>query len=213
MNAEKETYIQKTFFQTGAPPFAASLPFLIVSMYCLLSKKSLPLAALLLVIGLVLIALGMVHMKKLKSIISLVCVVLLILSAAAFSISVKQWSKILPASSYEDQGVRLFKPYNVLPVQVQNSGAIGRDRRTNPSKTVYMVYYQATDGSGYQWSDETLTQSMGQEIVNAGQTVERRVLRIPEEGTYITVEPSQTAESYTASLRERYNLMCGFAVI
>lgn len=152
-------------------------------------------------------------MKKLKSIISLVCVVLLILSVAAFSISVKQWSKILPASSYEDQGVRLFKPYNVLPVQVQNSGAIGRDRRTNPSKTVYMVYYRATDGSGYQWSDETLTQSMGQEIVNAGQTVERRVLRIPEEGTYITVEPSQTAESYTASLRERYNLMCGFAVI
>lgn len=49
MNTEKETYIQKTFFQTGAPPFAASLPFLIVSMYCLLSKKPLLWAVLLLV--------------------------------------------------------------------------------------------------------------------------------------------------------------------
>jgi hypothetical protein len=64
MNTEKETYIQKTFFQTGAPPFAASLPFLIVSMYCLLSKKPLLWAVLLLVIGLLLIALGIKKAKQ-----------------------------------------------------------------------------------------------------------------------------------------------------
>jgi hypothetical protein len=34
--------------------------------------------------------------------------------------------------------------------------------------------------------------------------VERRVLGIPDHRTYITVEPEQTAASYTAGLRLRY---------
>ena len=34
--------------------------------------------------------------------------------------------------------------------------------------------------------------------------MERRVLRIPADGTYITVEPDQTAGSYTEGLRQKY---------
>ena len=42
-----------------------------------------------------------------------------------------------------------------------------------------------------------------------GIPVTRRVLSIPSDRTYITVEPDQTAESYTAGLRQKYVLKSG----
>ena len=54
---------------------------------------------------------------------------------------------------------------------------------------------------------------MGQAVVDSETTVERRVLSIPSRGTYITVEPNQTAESYTAGLRQKcINILCLSAV-
>ena len=76
----------------------------------------------------------------------------------------------------------------------------------NLTKTVYMVYYRATDGSGYQWTDRAITWELGQETVKDGVLVTRRVLSIPSDRTYITVEPDQTAESYNAGLRQKYVL-------
>ena len=143
-------------------------------------------------------------MQKLKSIVFVAGVLLLILAAAMGYLSIKYLSAILPADSYEDKGVYIFSPYQVLPVQVQNTGASGRDRRMNPTKTAYMVYYRDTSGSGYQWSEQALTRELGQEIVDAGAAVERRVLAIPADRSYITVEPGQTAERYTAGLRQKY---------
>ena len=143
-------------------------------------------------------------MAKLKSIVFVAGVMLLILSAAMGYLSIKYLSAILPADNYEDKGVYTFSPYQVLPVQVQNTGASGCDRRMNPTKTAYMVYYRDTSGSGYQWSEQALTCELGQEIVDAGAAVERRVLAIPADRSYITVEPGQTAESYTAGLRQKY---------
>ena len=143
-------------------------------------------------------------MPKLKSIVFVAGLMLLLLAAAMGYLSIKYLSAIAPADSYEDKGVYTFSPYQVLPVQVQNTGASGRDRRMNPTKTVYMVYYRATDGSGYQWTDRAITRELGQEIVDAGAAVERRVLSIPADSSYITVEPGQTAGSYTAGLRQKY---------
>ena len=143
-------------------------------------------------------------MGKLKSIIFVVGIMLLILAAAMGYLSFRYLSAILPADSYEDKGVYTFSPYQVLPVQVQNTGASGRDRRMNPTKTAYMVYYQDISESGYQWSEQALTRELGQKIVDAGTIVERRVLSIPADGSYITVEPGQTAESYSAGLRQKY---------
>ena len=40
--------------------------------------------------------------------------------------------------------------------------------------------------------------------MDAGAAVERRVLSVPADRSYITVEPGQTAESYTAGLRQKY---------
>ena len=138
-------------------------------------------------------------MQKLKSIVFVAGVMLLILAAAVGYLSIKYLAAILPADSYEDKGVYTFSPYQVLPVQVQNTGASGRDRRMNPTKTVYMVYYQDTSGSGYQWRQQALTRERGQEIVDAGAAVERRVLAIPADRSYITVELGQTA-----GLRQKY---------
>lgn len=152
-------------------------------------------------------------MRRLKVIIPVAGILLLILSAASLYVAMRDISKVRPAEDYEDQGVRSFAPYAVYPVQVQSTGAGGRDRRMNPTKTVYMIYYLATDGSGYKWSDEALTRDLGEEVVEAGQTVNRRVLRIPSDGTYITVEPGQTAGNYAESLRGRYTRIVGLSTL
>ena len=152
-------------------------------------------------------------MRKLKTIIPVAGILLLILSAASLYVAMQALSDIRPAEDYEDIGVLTFQPYDVLPIQVQNTGASSRDRRMNPTKTVYMVYYRATDGSGYKWSDEALTRDLGKDIVEAGETVQRRVLRIPADGTYITVEPEQTAGSYTEGLRGKYTRIVGLSTL
>ena len=150
-------------------------------------------------------------MRKLKTIIPVAGILLLILSAASLYVAMQALSDIRPAEDYEDIGVLTFQPYDVLPVQVQNTGASSRDRRMNPTKTVYMIYYRATDGSGYKWSNEAFSKDHGQRVVEAGETVERRVLRIPADGTYITVEPEQSAGSYTAGLRQKYTTIFALA--
>ena len=143
-------------------------------------------------------------MQKLKFIPFSAGVMLFVLSAVTIYLSIQELSDIRPAGDYEDQGVYTFLPYDVQSVQVKNTSASSRDRRMNPTKTAYMVYYRDTSGSGYQWSQQALTRELGQEIVDAGAAVERRVLSVPADRSYITVEPGQTAESYTAGLRQKY---------
>ena len=143
-------------------------------------------------------------MKNLKKIVFVGGVLLLILTAMIGYLSIKNLSGIRSADCYEDKGVYTFSPYQVLPVQVKNTGASGRYRRMNPTKTVYMVYYRTTDGSGYQWSEQALTRDLGQKTVEGGVCITRRVLSIPSDRSYITVEPEKTAESYTAGLRQKY---------
>ncbi len=145
-------------------------------------------------------------MEKVKSVGFVAGLMLLILAAVMIYLSAKGLFTIPSANSYQDNGTHTFEPYQVLPVQVQNTSAYSRDRRMNPTKTVYMVYYRATDGSGYQWINQAITRELGQKTVEEGVPVTRRVLSIPSDRTYITVEPDQTAESYTAGLRQKYVL-------
>ena len=145
-------------------------------------------------------------MVRIKSIGFVAGLILLILASVMIYLSAKGLLTIPSANSYQDNGTHTFEPYQVLPIQVQNTSAYSRDRRMNPTKTVYMVYYRATDGSGYQWTDQAITRELGQETVKEGVPVTRRVLSIPSDRTYITVEPEQTAGSYTAGLRQKYVL-------
>ena len=143
-------------------------------------------------------------MAKLKSIVFVAGVMLLILAAAVGYLSIEELSAMLPADGYKDRGVYTFTPYEVASEQVKNTSVDSRERRMHPTKTVYIVCYRDVSGSGYRWKARAITPEMGQAVVDAGATVERRVLSIPDCGTYITVEPDQTAESYTAGLRRKY---------
>lgn len=82
--------------------------------------------------------------KKLKPFITVAGIMLLLASAAMGYFSAQRLSSIIPASDYEDKGVYSFVPVRVLPVQVENTGATGRARRMNPTKTVYVVHYRDT---------------------------------------------------------------------
>lgn len=148
----------------------------------------------------------MKRMEKVKSMGFIASLMLLILAAVMIYLSIKGLRTIPPANTYEDSGLHTFEPYQVLPIQVRNSSAYSRSRRVNPTKTVYMVYYRATDGSGYQWSDRAITRELGQETVKAGVPITRRVLSVSGGRTYITVEPDQTTESYASGLRQKYVL-------
>ena len=128
---------------------------------------------------------------------------LLILAASGLYVGVRGFASIRPAADYEDSGVHTFTPYDILPVQVKNN-ATGRAQRNNPTRTVYMVYYQTTDGTGYRWQVEGgSVRELAEQVYDRG-PVERRVLSIPADNTYITVEAGQTAEGYTSSLRQKY---------
>lgn len=129
---------------------------------------------------------------------------LLLLAAAVIFVTGRQMLAIRPADSYEDAGVHSFLAYRVLPRQVPNTGATGRYRRMNPTRTVYEVHYLATDGSGYQCSEQVMSRDFGQDMVDGKLETERRVLRISADGAYITVGANQTAESYTAGLQQKY---------
>ena len=143
-------------------------------------------------------------MKNLRMVGTIGSLWLLLLAAVVIYVAGKQMLAIRPTGSYEDAGIHSFVAYRVLPSQVPNTGATGRYRRMNPTRTVYKVHYLATDGSCYQWSEQVMSREFGQDMVDAKAVTERRVLRIPADGTYITVAADQTAESYTAGLRQKY---------
>lgn len=149
-------------------------------------------------------------MERFKSFLFTAGILLLILAASASYVAIKNLTEVVSANRYEDEGVLMFQPYRVLPVQVENTGAVGRQRRMNPTRTVYMVYYRDTEGNGYEWKQQALSREAGQAIVEAGVSAERRVLRIPDKGTYITVKPWEDAKSYTRGLQSKY---VGFLVI
>ena len=152
--------------------------------------------------------------KKLKPFITVAGIMLLLASAAMGYFSAQRLSSIIPASGYEDKGVYSFVPVRVLPVQVENTGATGRARRMNPTKTVYVVHYRDTSKKGYQWKFQAATRETGQKIVNQRIAVERRVLSIPaDKHSYITIESEETAESYTAKLQQKNIMILAFSGI
>lgn len=147
--------------------------------------------------------------EKIKALIFTAGMMLFILSAVLLALSVSNLSDMLPAEECQDMGIHTFVPYEVYPVSVKNIGVSGRARRMNPTKTVYKVYYFDGSGEGYQWSVEVLSREQGQALIDAIETVERRVLGIPSSGTYITVEPWESAKSYAARLKRKYVQVLG----
>ncbi|EJX00216.1 hypothetical protein EVA_11680 [gut metagenome] len=135
----------------------------------------------------------------------------LMLSIACLTLGVKGIATIRPVSDYKDMGVHTFSPYKVLPHTVENR-ATGPDKRNNPTKTVYVVYYQALDGTGYQWKLETSNdKDYANQILAKGDSVDRRVLSIKENGKYMTVDAKLTADTYVEGQQKRYLWMAGLS--
>lgn len=112
-----------------------------------------------------------------------------------------------PAEAYEDKGIYTFKASTVHPTQKQTRTYAGNNRTRTTTQTVYIVTYKTTEKSGYQWKEETGSESVGKRWIREGKTTQRRVLSIKDTNTYITVEPKYTAESYVARNRLRYTIM------
>lgn len=147
-----------------------------------------------------------------KTIGFIIGLLLFILATAFLYLGISGFISVPSASNYADMGIHSFAPYDILPVQVENH-ATGRNKRLHPTKTVYMVYYQATDGTGYKWSIEGGSTKETAEILYHEGEITRRVLSISEDDTYITIEPEQTAETYTAALRQHYLYMIGGSIV
>ena len=82
-------------------------------------------------------------MSRIKSIRYILSILLLFVAAVSVYFSLYTLSTIRPVSDYKDMGVYTFIPNEVYPKQVRNT-ATGRARRMHPTKTVYVVCYQAT---------------------------------------------------------------------
>lgn len=77
---------------------------------------------------------------------------------------------------------------------------------------VYVVYYQTSDGTGYQWKLETGNdKDYANQILAEGESVNRRVLSIKENGKYMTVDTELTADTYAAGQQKRYLWMVGLS--
>lgn len=113
---------------------------------------------------------------------------------------------IRPASDYTDEGVYTFVASKCYPT-VEGAGGSGyRSRR----RSVYKVVYQA-QGAGYTYAQEAPAESIGKQYVREKRAVDRRVLSIVGEGSYITVDAGYTLEGYVQSLRRRYLLVFGLS--
>ena len=107
-------------------------------------------------------------MAKIKSILFAAGILLLIGAAACLYLGLRGLAGVRAAAAYVDQGVHTFVPSAVYPVQVENH-ATGRDKRNHPTRTVYMVAYRATDGSGYTYrSAAGAAAQTARQIVAAG---------------------------------------------
>ena len=87
--------------------------------------------------------------EKIRLYVNVLLLMFVILAVLSLFFSVRNMTEIRSVSAYEDQGVYTFVPVEVSPVQEENN-ASGRMRRNHPVKTVYVVSYQASDGSGYE---------------------------------------------------------------
>ena len=142
-------------------------------------------------------------MKKLKSIFFVAGVMLLILSAVMAYLSIEELSAMLPADSYTDRGVYTFAPYEVASEQVKNTSASSRERRMNPTKTVYIICYRDIGGNGYRWQERTVTPEMGQAVVDAGNHGEGRGVWNSDPGTFHSLEAHGKGQSFDGGFRPR----------
>ena len=145
--------------------------------------------------------------EKIRDMLGASSMILLMVAVIILGLGIKNMLTVRPASAYEDKGVHTFTPVEIYPVQKKNTSSYGRSRRMNPTTTVYKVRYEATDGSGYRCSREAGSTETSAQLLAAEGDIERRVLYVRDESVTVTIDPSESAESYVAGQRKQYFLM------
>lgn len=136
-------------------------------------------------------------------------IMFLLVAVIGAGMGIRNMAAIRPASDYEDKGVYEFIPYRVLPAQRENTGAVGRQRRLHPTKTVYVLHYKAQGHSSYRYKLDTAGEYTARQMLAEKKSVARRVLAIRSTNRYITVEPELTAETYTRNQQYKYIWIIG----
>lgn len=127
---------------------------------------------------------------------------LLTAAVAGLLLSVQGLVTLRPAADYADQGVHTFVASSAYPTS-RKTTVRGQTR----TRTVYLLTYKAP-GTGYTYTQELPAESTAKQAVREKRRVERRVLSIPAERKYITVDPKYPdAESYVSACRQRYLLI------
>ena len=73
-----------------------------------------------------------------------------------------------------------------------------------------MLLIGAEDGSGYQYEYESgSVESAAQNILEAGEPIERRVLSLSGGDGYITIDADETAQTYEARQKRAYRTIAG----
>lgn len=142
-----------------------------------------------------------------------ISIVLLLIAAVGAWTGIKNMRAVRPASDYEDKGVYEFIPYRVLTEQRENTGAVGRQRRLHPTKTVYVLYYKAQGHPSYRYKLDTAGEYTARQMLAEKKSVARRVLAIRSTNRYITVEPELTAETYTRNQLYKYVWITGCSLL
>ena len=145
--------------------------------------------------------------ERLKNIVVTVCIMLVIPSVCSLCLGVMGIASMPSPSDYEDMGVHTFYPYRVLPVTVGSSSS-----RKNQATTAYEISYKTSDGMGYWWEAESGSKDSANKILAAGESVDRRVLSIRENGKYITVDAELTADTYVAKRQQGCFWLIGLSV-
>lgn len=134
-------------------------------------------------------------LKKLKPVGVLLSVMLLLLSSTILYFSIQDLSTLRSPSDCVDMGVHTFVPYAILPTPVKNTST-GRDGRTNPTKTVYLVQYLAADGTGYRYNEQGgSTRHQAQQLYDQGPKRQRVVL-VPADNVFFTIPANRTIEEH-----------------
>lgn len=114
--------------------------------------------------------------------------------------AVKLCLNMPPAESYRDEGVHTFTAVSGYPTT--RRGYWQKKYHRYSTRRVYVVEYRAP--SGWRWQVDFLTETQGKEAVQNREQVERRVLSLVEESSYVTVSPELTPQGYVEQQRHLY---------
>ena len=122
--------------------------------------------------------------------------------------AIQMYLEVAPAEDYVDEGVHTFTASNGY--SAARRGHWQKKYHRWSTRYVYVVIYKAP--GGWRWEPEFLVRAEGEEAVQNRDQVDRRVLSIAGENSYITVSPELTARQYVEQTRRKYLILGGICL-